>query len=85
MDSRLRTVEERIGDLREEMARLAEAERNNAESRDQLCQAVGELRRVVQDLRDDVNKGRGIIWAVAGGSGGIVGALILWLIDKFGS
>lgn len=83
MDSRLRTVEEQIGDLRETVARLAEAERNSHESRLELCRLIRDLQVTVQDLRDDRNKGMGVMWAVGGTGGGALGAIIFWLVGKF--
>lgn len=83
MDNRLRNVERQIGDLRETVARLVEAERNNHESRVELCRLIVSLQQTVQDLRDDRNKGLGIVWAVGGTGGGLVGAFLIWLAGKY--
>jgi hypothetical protein len=83
MDGRLRNVEGQIGDLRETVARLTEAERNSHESRLELCRLIRDLQVTVQDLRDDRNKGLGIVWAVGGTGGGVLGAILVWLLGKF--
>lgn len=83
MDNRLRNVEEHLGNLRETVARLEEAERNSTASREHLCRLILSLQETVQGLRDDRNKGLGIVWAVGGTGGGLVGAFLIWLAGKY--
>lgn len=84
MDNRLRNVEEHLGNLRETVARLEEAERNSTASREHLCRIILNLQETVQGLRDDRNKGLGVLWVIGGTGGGVIGAAVMWLADKLG-
>lgn len=72
MQDRITRLETEVGNLRVQGAEFNSTLMN-------LKDAVTELREVVQELRDTMNKGRGAIWLFglgAAGLGGLVSAII---------
>lgn len=74
-------TEDRIHRLEVEVVnlRVQHAEFNGALS--SLTKAVDELREVVQDLRDTMNKGRGAVWLFMAGAAAL-GSLVSLIVKK---
>lgn len=66
-DERLKDMERDISDLRVSNATLSSSVEHFSEAVKQLTATVGEL-------RDTMNRGRGVLWAISGGAG-LIGAL----------
>lgn len=73
-EDRIRALEVDVADLRVSNAQLAV-------SIDHLVKAVDALSLVVQQQRDMLNQGRGVLWAVMFAAGAI-GAVVTTLVKK---
>lgn len=73
-EDRIRALEVDVADLRVSNAQLAV-------SIDHLVKAVDALSLVVQQQRDMLNQGRGVLWAVMFAAGA-VGALVTTMVKK---
>ena len=73
--ARIESLEERVTELRVANAALATSVEHLAESVKTLTDTVG-------DLRDTMNKGRGALWVIVGGSS-VLGAVIATVISNY--
>lgn len=63
--------EERIRDLEEKVTQLRIAQGEFATSAGHITAAVEKLEKVVNDLNDTMNKGRGALWLAMTAAGGL--------------
>lgn len=75
-------MENRISEMEERLTQVRVANASLTTSVELLSEAVRELTKIVGDLRDTMNRGRGAVWAISG-CAAVASSIVTLVAKKF--